>query len=212
MNKRMIVVTGGEKTRASYDKACHPADYIIGVDGGALWMMKQGLDIDFAIGDFDTIGQRGLTLLQEKGVTIRSFPPEKDMSDTALAISEAVSLGAKQITLFGGIGSRFDHSLANAQLLWFWLQRGIKITIIDSNHRIQLIQDVVHIDSSYPFISLIPYTMSVEGISLQGFRYPLKNATLQWGDSLGISNELKEKNGKITVKTGSLLVIQARED
>ena len=62
------------------------------------------------------------------------------------------------------------------------------------------------------FISLIPYTEKVTGITLTGFKYPLKNETLTLGISRGISNELLEEEGKIKISQGILMVIRSRDE
>ena len=47
-----------------------------------------------------------------------------------------------------------------------------------------------------------------DGVSLQGFRWELAETTLLPGSSLGLSNELNEDIGKISVRKGTLVVIQ----
>ena len=56
------------------------------------------------------------------------------------------------------------------------------------------------------YISLIPYTEKVTGITLSGFKYPLENETLKIGISRGISNELLEEEGLIHIEEGILIV------
>jgi thiamine pyrophosphokinase len=53
--------------------------------------------------------------------------------------------------------------------------------------------------------------VEVTGITLRGFQYPLTDATLTIGQSLGISNVLLEPEGTITIKEGLLLVIQSSD-
>ena len=59
------------------------------------------------------------------------------------------------------------------------------------------------------YISLIPYTEKVTGITLTGFKYPLTNETLEIGISRGISNELLERTGTIEIKEGILMVVRS---
>ncbi|MNP55870.1 Thiamine pyrophosphokinase [compost metagenome] len=63
----------------------------------------------------------------------------------------------------------------------------------------------------YTYVSLLPLTVEVTGITLDGFVYPLDNATLKLGQSLGISNKLSSDIGRVTVKSGSLLIIQSKD-
>ena len=66
-------------------------------------------------------------------------------------------------------------------------------------------------DAFGDFISLIPYTEKVTGITLTGFYYPLEDAELTLGISLGISNELVDEIGIIQIGRGNLLVIESRD-
>ena len=65
--------------------------------------------------------------------------------------------------------------------------------------------------SSFPFLSLLPITDQVSGVTLTGFLYPLHQATLRRGDTLGISNELTGPWGKIAIAKGKLLVIESMD-
>lgn len=207
----IAIITGGEKDRTSFEYWCKGADQIIGVDGGALWLLNEELPIDLAMGDFDTIGELGVARLTQKNIHIEKYGAEKDYTDTELAIEFALSRLPTEITLFGGLGSRFDHSLANLQIAWRVFKSGIKIKVIDTTNALQFTDHHLTIDDSYPFVSLLPFSQQVNGVTLDGFKYPLKDAALGWGASLGVSNELTGKKGTITVKSGDLLVIQAKD-
>ena len=65
--------------------------------------------------------------------------------------------------------------------------------------------------SEFTYISLLPLTAAVKGITLDGFQYPLIDATLEMGQSLGISNKLQADTGSITIGEGLLLIIESRD-
>jgi thiamine pyrophosphokinase len=176
-----------------------------------MWLLSHQLPCDLAIGDFDTAGPKGVEQLLLANIPIQQFPENKDKTDTQLAIQYAASHGAQEIILFGGTGSRFDHSLANVQQLFYWLQSGISIKIVDQNHIIDLVDHTLTILRSHPYVSLLAFTPTVTGIRLQGFKYPLENGTLSWGDTLGLSNELLSYTGSIHLEEGILLVIQSKD-
>jgi thiamine pyrophosphokinase len=209
--KCMAIITGGEKDRTSFDYWCKDANQVIGVDGGALWLINEKLPIHLAMGDFDTIGEFGVRRLVQNQIPIEQYGAEKDYTDTELAVEYALSQFPEEIILFGGLGSRFDHSLANLQLAWKVFKRGIKITVIDASNALQFTDHKLSINNSYPFISLLPFSQVVSGVTLEGFKYPLQDAVLSWGESIGISNELTGQEGTITIKSGDLLVIQAKD-
>lgn len=211
---KVIIVTGGNRDIQHYRafKALFPSDtFIIGVDAGATWLIEHEERLDLAIGDFDTIGASGLSTLKNANVAIITALVDKDETDTELALTEALQNNAKYISIYGGIGTRADHSLANMHLLWKCIGLGVQIQIIDPWNRIRMVEKQMTITKDYSYVSLFPFTPMVEGITLVGFKYPLQNATLQWGNSLGVSNELVDEIGYITVNEGALLVIESND-
>ncbi len=110
---------------------------------------------------------------------------------------------------------RLDHTLTNIHLLSKAESRGIRAVLIDANNEIRLVSQVskqLRVErKDYKYVSLIPLTDRVTGVTLEGFRYPLQDAELTFGESLGISNELIEHWGSIELKSGKLLVIQSKD-
>ncbi len=79
---------------------------------------------------------------------------------------------------------------------------------------IYLVKDNITIHKSKiygKYISLIPLTTEVEGLTLVGFKYPLKNAKLSIGISLGVSNEILQDIARIELSKGILIVIESRD-
>ncbi|MNV61115.1 Thiamine pyrophosphokinase [compost metagenome] len=66
-------------------------------------------------------------------------------------------------------------------------------------------------ERGYQYVSLLPITPEVTGITLQGFKYPLEGATLKLGMSLAVSNQLIAPTGTVTIESGLLLIIQSRD-
>ncbi len=210
----IVVVAGGNRNIDHYrhmlESLLEPF-YVIGVDAGAIWLIENREKIDLAVGDFDTIGEEGISSLKKEKVEMIQAVPEKDETDTELAVAIAVKRNAKRILIYGGVGTRFDHSLANIQLLWKCFQDRIDCEIIDPLNRIKLIDKPTNFKKDHSYISLIPFSPAVSGVTLVGFKYPLRNATLKWGSSLGISNELVAEIGIIKLKDGVLLVVMSND-
>jgi thiamine pyrophosphokinase len=57
------------------------------------------------------------------------------------------------------------------------------------------------------YISLVPLSDCIEGVDLKGFKYPLANACIHFGQTIGISNERVEREAEIYIKSGVALVI-----
>ncbi len=92
------------------------------MDGGFTSLADVGCAPDLAIGDFDSLGY------VPEGVEVLVFPPEKDASDMELALGEAVARGADAVEVYGALGGRLDHTLANLQLLASFAEHGLTVT------------------------------------------------------------------------------------
>jgi len=85
----------------------------------------------------------------------------------------------------------------------------IKTYLIDEYCEVFLLNgDVTIKESAGQTVSLIALSPQVEGITLRGFLYPLDNAILRMGESLAVSNIVNGDEAKISVRSGSLLVIR----
>ena len=61
------------------------------------------------------------------------------------------------------------------------------------------------------FLSLLPLTETVEGVSLSGFKYPVDNLTFYREKTLGISNEITEEEAIVEFKKGIFIVVESRD-
>lgn len=213
---KVLIITGGrfDKNTAKEYLNSHEFDYVITADGGTAYAKSIGIMPDLLLGDFDTLKAEVLEEYKNKGIELMRFPTKKDYTDTHLALKTALEKQPDDIVILGGIGTRMDHTLANIGLLTLALEQGVSAQIIDSNNRIRMIKDSLVLEKKDAFgnyVSLIPYTEKVTGIDLEGFLYPLHDAELCIGISQGISNELVEEQGKISIKSGQLLVIESRD-
>ena len=87
-------------------------------DGGARHAGPLGLAIDRWVGDGDSLGEAGIAELEAAGVPVERARPDKDESDTELAVLAALAMGATALTVLGALGGpRVDHALANVGLL-----------------------------------------------------------------------------------------------
>ena len=90
---------------------------IICCDGGMRHAMKLGITPDYIVGDFDSVSSDVLEYYRSQNIELKQVPCRKDETDMELGINHAIEIGADDITLIGGIGSRMDHTLANVFLL-----------------------------------------------------------------------------------------------
>lgn len=198
---------GGARVRALTGKP----DLVICADGGFHHAAVLGLEPDMVVGDFDSAKPGTAAELDGKGVRVHRVPREKDWTDTDLAVRIALEKGATDLLLLGCTGTRLDHTLSNLQLLAS-LPSGVTAAVADAHNLIRVVGAGGRITvegERGDYLSLVPLSPVVSGISIDGVRWPLEGAELRWGMSLGISNELTDRSAVVSVQEGWLYVIQA---
>lgn len=215
--KHILIVTGGSIEREFALSVCKTEDFykIIGVDGGAGFLYENDIMPTDLVGDFDTLAPEILTFYRkETDAAIRRFQPEKDATDTEIALRLAVELGAERITVLGAFGTRLDHLLGNLFILNIALDAGIPCRLLDSRNCAYLA------DRSFTrkreeafgsYISLFPMGGEVTGLTLRGVKYPLTDYRLSGTDSLCLSNEITDAEAGIAFSSGCLLVIESSD-
>lgn len=211
---RAVIITNGLIGSYSFLKTLiNPEqDLIICADGGSEHALKAGITPNIIVGDFDSASSKTLAVFKEQGIPFIEYPAVKDKTDTELAIDYAISKGYNEILLFGGFGSRIDHTLANIMLLASLSQKGIKVRAVDENNDLYVCLNKIEIlGDPGEYISLIPLTAEVNGVTTHGLAYKLDNAVLTLGSTLPLSNRLSQKRGTVEIKDGILLVIKAKD-
>lgn len=190
--------------------------YLIGADRGIRFFRRHGLVPTHIVGDFDSSGAENLEYFRKNtDVPVYVFQPEKDVTDTQIAVELAVSLDSSEIYIFGGMGCRVDHLLANIRVLALSQKKGIPCYLIDPWNRIRVIDKPIALTREECFgtyVSLFAMGGQVKGLSLSGFKYPLSDYTMSGEDPLGVSNEIVEKRAEIAFETGVLIVAESRDE
>lgn len=221
MEKKIICIISGGSVKLEFLKKflkelfCENAcPYVICVDGGLRYAYEAGIVVDEIVGDFDTISSEILEYYKGKNTPIQQFNPIKDSTDTDIALEVALSKNPESIYVLGAIGSRMDHTIGNIHILKKTLSSKVKTYLIDENNRISMIDSSIQIERKKQYgdyVSLIPFTEKVEGVTLKGFKYPLEACTMEFGESLGISNEIIEPRAEILFDKGILLLMESRD-
>lgn len=217
MCNRMVIISGGyiDDGFALEWITKYAPEYTIAADSGMEFCRRSGVIPDMIIGDFDSVKEDTLHFFESQpDIIFQKLNPIKDDTDTEFAIRQAISLGAKEITILGGTGTRLDHVLGNISLLGIGLQEQVQMYLVDAHNRIRMIQNQLKLKRGEQFgsyVSLVPYNGEVTHLFLKGFQYPLMDFTLKPYNSLGISNEIVEEEAEISFTEGTLLVIESRD-
>lgn len=211
---RVLIIANGEiKDIEFLRRQIQSHDYVICADGAAKYLKHLEILPDILMGDFDSIVGCDMEWMIEKGVKLEAYPPRKDFTDTELALEYGMDLKPHSITIIGGIGSRWDHSIGNVMLLYKLLDKGIRGYILNETNCVTITSDLLEVYSvNGRVISIIPITPYAMGVTLEGMEYPLKDYDIKMGATIGISNVLKAERGTISVREGMLLVFQSSEE
>ncbi len=213
-----LIITGGaiEEAFAGDYLRKNKFGYIVAADKGLVFCREMGIRPDLIVGDFDSADRGALEYYRERfPERILRFRPEKDETDTEIALTKALENTEGSITILGATGTRLDHVLGNIQLLKKAADAGRECFLTDSHNRIRLIWKYCSIRKKEQFgsyVSLIPFTPKVKGVTLKGFKYPLTDYTLLSGRAIGVSNEITGETGEISFSEGLLLVIESRDE
>ena len=118
MNKKICRIVGAGDFKDFFH---NKSDFIIAADGGYDYLKKINVTPDILLGDFDSI--KSIPDPKQKKI---KFKPEKDFTDIYAAIRFGIKSGCKIFHIYGALGKRFDHSLANIQLLAYLSQSKFK--------------------------------------------------------------------------------------
>ncbi len=209
----LIIANGDDVDKSSMGDM--KIDYVICADGGLEKAEKLQVVPDLILGDFDSVDADVLEKYKSSNSEILKYPAEKDFTDMELSIEIAVKKGYKDIVLVGATGGpRLDHSFANMMLLEKYYRFGINIIIIDNNNKIQIVSDNCHMElhkKKGSFVSLIPLTENIRGLTLEGFKYPLDRVVVKRGSTLCVSNEIISDKGRIILENGTALLFISRD-
>ena len=183
--------------------------FVIAADAGFHHLEKLNISPDILLGDFDTIKYI------PKEIETISFPPEKDYTDSELAILEGISRGYKSFIIYGALGGkRLEHTLSNIKLCEYYTKKGFDITLSDGNNIVKCIHNsfLEFDEDNKGFISLFSLDGKAKSVSIEGLKYELCDTDLSNGNpTLCVSNEFIGKKAKISVKDGTITIIYQRK-
>lgn len=201
---RCVIVGGGECSPKFLKENIKCGDFIVCADSGYDIVKECGIIPDLLIGDFDSIKT------VPKNVEIITLPVEKDVTDCEATFNECVNRGFKKFVLFGGTGGRFEHTFANLSVMARAVKDGFNFEIFDEKHIFRCVSNssLKIQKKNNKQISVFAFGSKAYGVTEKGFHYPLNKYTLDPFVPLGISNDIVDEFGEITVENGTLIVIE----
>ncbi|HYK73696.1 MAG TPA: thiamine diphosphokinase [Pseudoneobacillus sp.] len=209
------ILAGGPVEQIPNLHKYHHQDGIwVGVDRGVFILLSKGIKPSYAFGDFDSVSDQEFKLVEKESEHLHKFIPEKDETDMELALNWALAQNPDEIKIFGATGGRLDHFFGNVQLLSKGIEKDVHISIIDKKNIMYLKSPGTYTLpklSDKKYISFLPFSQSVEKITLEGFKYSLNDRNISIGSTLCISNELIADYGTYSFLSGILIVIRSQD-
>lgn len=205
---KAFIYTGGYIDKSNITEHPKSDDLCIAADAGYLNAQALGERVDIILGDFDSYTSE----LPEKIEKIK-VPAEKDFTDTQLAVKEALTRGANEIVIIGGLSGRLDHTLSNIAILAELWRLNVHAVIADGINRIRYINSssTLIAKSGYKYVSIIAISEKLKGVDIEGCKYPLKNAVLLRSNQYAVSNEVTGNCALISARKGEYYVIESRD-
>ena len=175
-------------------------------DGGYDHLLQIGLRADVVIGDFDSVTSS--EIWEDTICEKLTYPPEKDDTDMMLAIKLGLSRGFGQFNIYGGLGGRLDHTVANIQALSFLAEHSAQGILHHPDYELTVIKNssFTVAKNKTGYISVFSLSDTSENVTIKGLEYELEGATLTNSFPLGVSNAATGKKGIISVERGTLLI------
>ena len=179
-------------------------DYLIAADAGYASLEAAGLEPDFVMGDFDSLGAA------PEHPNVETHSVIKDDTDLMLAVRWALEQGWRRFRIYGALGGkRLDQTLASLQTLRFLKEHGADGLLIGDGWNVALLQNgaLRFPAEAEGWLSLFTSGDRAEGVTLRGLKYELTGAELTCTFPLGVSNEFLGRTATIFVEKGSLFVL-----
>lgn len=206
---KIALFAGGDLTYFEYD-----FDYFVGIDRGSLFLLKNGLSLDMAVGDFDSITEDELLYIKHYCSNIVSDSAEKNDTDTELALKTIFKeFPEAQVTVFGAFGGRIDHMMSN-----IFLPSDTDLEPFMSQIRLKDEQNIVtYLPSGknqvsriegMSYVSFMPESEST--LQISGAKYEL-NKSNYFKKKMYSSNEFMTSPIEVELKDGYLIIIYSKD-
>ncbi len=203
---KAFIYTGGKIFPQTITEHPKGDDLCIAADSGYANARLLGEHPSILLGDFDSYKGE-----LPKDAQIKKVPAEKNFTDTQMAVEVALEHGATEIVIIGGLDGRLDHTLSNISILPELAKARVYAMITDGHNRIKYLNSTSTLvaRSQFKYLSVIAISEKLKGVSIEGCKYPLKNATLLKANQYAVSNEILGNCALISVRKGECFVIES---
>jgi thiamine pyrophosphokinase len=207
-----IFLNGAPDSEGLIQAVADHADFVVAADGGARYALAAGIVPDLIVGDMDSLGEDLAREIGRRGAGLERHPVRKDKMDGHLAVLAARERGATAAEFVCALGGKPGAIFALPHILLAAERLGLRSSAVAEWGRMFVVEtgsrDVE--GAVGDSVSVFPLAGPTTGVTLEGMGYPLTNAALEPGDTLGFHNELVGGEAKVSVDGGALLVVQEK--
>lgn len=204
---RAFLFTGGDVFDDGVTERVRDGDLVIAADSGFLTARRFGVTPHVLVGDMDSLGSADVP----DSVEVIKVPAEKDDTDTQLAVSVALSRGADEFVIVGGLEGRLDHTLSSLSVLEDLSDRRVPAVFTSGRNRARFLRNsgVILLREHFTYFSIIAVDPVLKGVSVEGAKYPLKNAKLFRSHQFAVSNEISGNCALVEIRRGTAFVVES---
>ena len=187
---------------------------VVCCDGGMKHALSLGIIPDVIVGDFDSVTAEERQLIQKRAQHFVQAQPEKDDTDLELAFLTICEQNPQaQVTIFGALGGRIDHMLANVFLpsnpkLAPYMRQ---IEIEDGQNLIAYCPEgtsQLEPRSDYDYLAFMPVRDSQ--LTILGAKYELTEENFFF-KKVYASNEYIDRDVSVTCPDGYVVVLHSKD-
>ena len=208
---KAFIYTGGNIYPENITERPKGGDLVIAADSGYENALALGARPSVLLGDLDSLRTPVSDIPEDiERITV---PAEKDETDTQLAVNIALSRGADELIIIGGLDGRLDHTLSNMAILEAMFDSKIPTVITNGQNRVRYIRSTSTLiaRSRFKYLSLIAADETLKSVEVEGCKYPLKSARLSHKFQYAVSNEITGNCALVSVKKGGLYIIESAD-
>ena len=202
------VFAGGDPVSPERIDGLGPADLVVAADSGADIAAGAAVAVDILVGDLDSMSRSAMERVFDDRTVIEAHSPDKDGTDLELALEVALHHDPSEIVFVGGGGGRLDHLLGNVGVIGSPAAGHVPVSWVTERETAYVIRGGRSIPTTPGEVfSLIPIGSEARGVHVRHARWPLRDASLRFHSSLGISNVAVDEEVEIKVGEGAVLAV-----
>lgn len=206
---KVALVAGGDLSSVPKDFDCY-----VGVDRGSLKILEAGHPLALAVGDFDSVSTDELTQIRQGASELVLAPKDKNDTDTELALLELFKRWPQaSVSVFGSLGGRLDHLLANVFLPSHpdLAPHMSQISLVDEQNVMEYRPSGRHLIAPIQGMDYVAFmTSELADLTILGAKYPLTPDNF-FKKRIYTSNEFMDDPIEVSLASGYLIIIHTRD-